>query len=240
MPVDFEGVQYLTFDCYGTLIDWERGILDAMSPILNRHGHSIDDGTLLERYAVFEAEIEAGEFSPYCEVLRGVVDRFGGWLGFLPSEEDRASFSASASDWPAFPDSRDALARLARRFRLVVLSNVDDDLFEGSNDRLGRPFYAVFTAGQIGSYKPDLRNFRYMIERLGGDPRPIVHVAQSLFHDIAPAREMGFQTVWVNRRRGMGGAGATPPAEARPNLEVASLEELVEFMEERSPTGGEG
>ena len=240
MPVDFDGVEYLTFDCYGTLIDWERGILDAMSPILKRHGHSIDDGTLLERYAAFEAEIEAGPFSPYREVLRGVVDRFGEWLGFVPSEEDRARFSASVSDWPAFPDSPDALARLARRFRLVMLSNVDDDLFEGSNERLGRPFHAVFTAGRIGSYKPDPRNFRYMIERLGGNPRTIVHVAQSLFHDIAPARGMGLQTVWINRRRGLGGSGATPPAEARPDLEVASLEELAEFVVERDPIGDGG
>jgi len=240
MPVDFEGVEYLTFDCYGTLIDWERGILDAMRPILKRRGHSIDDRILLERYAAFEAEIETGPFRPYREVLRRVVDRFGGWLGFVPSEEDRAKFSTSVGDWPAFPDSPTALADLRRRFRLVVLSNVDDDLFVGSNERLGSPFHAVFTAGQIGSYKPARENFRYMIEKLGGDPAKIVHVAQSLFHDVAPAGEMGMQTVWINRRRGMEGSGATPPADARPDLEMASLKEFVEFVEERKPIGDGG
>lgn len=225
---DFEGVEYLTFDCYGTLIDWEKGIAASLGFILERHGRLLPDPEILERFAAFEAEIESGPYVDYRTVLEHVVERFGLLLGFSPTAEDRTRFSGSVGEWPPFPDSRAALARLAERFRLVVLSNVDDDLFAATDERLGSPFHAVFTAQQIGSYKPDLRNFRYAIERLGGDPRRIVHVAQSLFHDIAPAGKVGLRTVWVNRRFGHEGTGATPRASARPDLEVSSLAELAE------------
>jgi 2-haloacid dehalogenase len=234
MRLDFKGIGYLTFDCYGTLIDWETGITHALQPILKRHGVSIADEALLTRYAAFEAEIEAGPYLPYRDVLKRIVDRFGQLLGFSPDETDRNAFSSSVAAWPAFPDSVDALKRLARTFKLVVLSNVDDDLFEGSNRRLGSPFHAVYTAQQIGSYKPDLRNFRYAIEKLGADKRQIVHVAQSPFHDIAPANELGLQSVWINRRHDAPGTGATPEATARPDLELRSLDALVAYVERRT------
>lgn len=228
--IDFEGVEYLTFDCYGTLIDWDKGITTSLQPILQRHDCAMPNTEILERYAAFEAAIESGPYVNYRTVLERVVDRFGDLVGFTPTVVDKEAFSTSVGKWPAFPDSREALARLADRFRLVVLSNVDDDLFSASDELLGSPFHAVFTAQQIGSYKPDVRNFQYAIERLGGVSDRIVHVAQSLFHDIAPARRLGLRTVWINRRHGLGGSGATPRTSSRPDVELTSMEELVELV----------
>jgi 2-haloacid dehalogenase len=230
--IDFKGVEYLTFDCYGTLIDWEKGITASLHPIFQRHDCAMPDAEILERYAAFEAAIESGPYVNYRTVLERVVDRFGELLGFAPTVEDKGAFSSSVGKWPAFPDSREALARLADRFRLVVLSNVDDDLFSASDELLGSPFHAVFTAQQIGSYKPDLRNFRFAIERLGGESDRIVHVAQSLFHDIAPARRLGLRTVWINRRHGLDGNGATPQSSSRPDVELTSLDELVRSIDD--------
>lgn len=235
MPIDFKNVTYLTFDCYGTLIDWEAGIIDALQPILNRHGHALDPQSLLESHAMFEAAIESGPYRSYRQVLSDVIDRFGVWLGFSPTDDDRAAFSGSVGLWPPFTDSKGALAELGRHFRLVALTNVDDDLFVGSDHQLGQPFHAVFTAQQIGSYKPSRTNFRYAIDRLGGDPMRIVHVAQSLYHDVAPASDLDLQTVWINRRSNQKGSGATPAATAKPDMEFPSLEALVAYLGRNLP-----
>jgi 2-haloacid dehalogenase len=219
----------LTFDCYGTLIDWERGIADALSPVLARHGHPLDDEAILERYALIESALEAGPYLSYREVLRRGLDALGAQLGFEPSEPERHVFGASVADWPAFADSRAVLARLKERYRLVILSNVDDDLFAASAARLGVAFDEVITAQQVGSYKPALRNFEAAIERVGPADR-ILHVAQSLFHDIAPARRVGLRAVWVNRRAGRPGSGATAPSDARPEAEVPDLRTLADLL----------
>jgi len=221
--------EFLSFDCYGTLIDWESGILNALRPILGRHGVAATNKRILECYAELEAEAEAGPYKPYREILGAVVDGFGRRFEFEPTEADRRSISKSVADWPAFNDSVEALARLATRFKLVVLSNIDDDLFVGSEVRLGSPFHRVLTAQQIGSYKPSLSNFRFAIDALGGDPTRIVHVAQSLYHDIAPANRLGLSTVWIDRRLGQEGSGATPPAEAKPTLEFPSMAALADY-----------
>ena len=212
--LDFDRYSHLTFDCYGTLIDWERGILAALRPILERHGE-------------LEAAAEGGPYQPYRAVLAAVVDGLGARLGFAPSPEERAAFAASVGDWPPFPDTVAALQALARRFRLVILSNVDDDLFAGSARQLGVDFAAVVTAQQVGSYKPDRRNFRFALARLGVPDEQVLHVAQSLFHDIVPAKELGLATVWVNRRHDRPGWGATPSATAQPDLEVPDLRTLA-------------
>jgi 2-haloacid dehalogenase len=219
----------LTFDCYGTLIDWERGIADALRPVLARHGRPLDDEMLLERYALIESALEAGPFLAYREVLRRALDAFGDALGFEPTPGEREAFGGSVADWPAFGDSAAALARLASSYRLVILSNVDDDLFAHSARRLGVPFHDVITAQQVGSYKPAVRNFEVAIERVGPRDR-MLHVAQSLFHDIAPARAMGLRAVWVNRRAGRPGAGATAPSDARPDAEVPDLRTLADLL----------
>jgi 2-haloacid dehalogenase len=219
----------LTFDCYGTLIDWERGIADALSPVLARHGHPIAEEALLERYALIESALEAGPYLPYREVLRRALDAFGARLGFEPTAAERDAFGASVADWPAFADAPAALGVLKTRYRLVILSNVDDDLFAASARRLGVEFDEAITARQVGSYKPTLRNFEVAIERVGPRER-ILHVAQSLYHDIAPARAVGLRAVWVNRRARRPGSGATAPSDARPEAEVPDLRTLANLL----------
>jgi len=221
--LDFKRFDYLTFDCYGTLIDWERGIVEALRPVLARHGVELSDDEILERFGTLESAVEKPPYKRYRDVLATVLDGFGEAFGFTPSAEERESFGGSVGDWPAFPDSPEALKLLSRRFKLVILSNVDDDLFALSAKRLEVEFSDVITAQQVGSYKPDLRNFRTMLERTGNQPERVLHVAQSLFHDIAPAKSLGLTTVWVNRRHDRPGFGATPPAEATPDLEVPDL-----------------
>jgi 2-haloacid dehalogenase len=181
---------------------------------------------VLARYAVHEAAAEAGPYLRYREVLaaglRGVADE----LGFGPTEAEIAAFSGSVVDWPAFPDSPVALARLKRRFRIGVVTNCDDDLFAASNRRLGVEFDWVVTAEQVGSYKPDERIFRATFERLGLPRERIVHVAQSLFHDHVPAKRLGLTTIWIDRRHDRPGGGATPPAEATPD---ATFPDMASF-----------
>jgi 2-haloacid dehalogenase len=225
--MNLDRFECLSFDCYGTLIDWETGLSSALRPILEAHEVSFDRDALLELFGRAETEIEAGPYRPYREVLKAVLSRLGEAFGFEPSRDELESFGGSAGSWPAFPDSGQALRALAERYRLIILSNIDDDLFRSSQQILGVEFDRVFTAQQIGSYKPARRNFEYLIQHAGAPKEAILHVAQSLFHDIVPAREMGLSTVWVNRRQGLPGFGATPPAEAEADLEVPDLRSLA-------------
>lgn len=225
--MNFDHYECLSFDCYGTLIDWETGILSALRPILETHAVSAGPDALLEFYGKAETEIEAGPYRPYREVLKAVLVKCGDAFGFAPSRNEVEGFCTSVMDWPAFPDSSEALRALATRYRLIILSNIDDDLFRFSQKILGVEFAHVFTAQQIGSYKPSHRNFEYLIRHAGAPRHVILHVAQSLFHDIAPAKEMGLSTVWVNRRQGLTGFGATPPAQAEPDLQVPDLRSLA-------------
>lgn len=225
--MDFDHFECLSFDCYGTLIDWETGIWSALRPILEAHDVEVSRDDLLTLYAKAETEIEAGPYRLYREVLKGVLSKMAGQLGFEPSQGELESFSLSVMNWPAFPDSPQSLRALAIPYRLIILSNIDDDLFGFSQKLLGVEFDHVFTAQQIGSYKPSPRNFEYLIQQAGVAQHKILHVAQSLFHDIAPAKDMGLPTVWVNRRQGLPGSGATPPAEATPDWTVPDLRSLA-------------
>ncbi|MCH8297316.1 MAG: haloacid dehalogenase type II [Chloroflexi bacterium] len=225
--MNFGHFECLSFDCYGTLIDWETGILSALRPILETHEVSAGHHALLELYGKAEAEIEAGPYRPYREILKEVLSRIGDVFGFEPSRKELESFSTSVMNWPAFTDSSQALRALATQYRLIILSNIDDDLFRFSQKLLGVEFDHVFTAQQIGSYKPSRQNFEYLIQHAGVPLNKILHVAQSLFHDIAPAKAMGISTVWVNRRQGLAGFGATPSAEAAPDATVPDLRSLA-------------
>lgn len=229
----FDRFEALTFDCYGTLIDWERGLLDALAPVLRRHGVTCADDRLLELFASFESEIEAGPYLPYREVLGRVTGRIGRALGFAPEAAERDHLAGTLPDWPPFPDTVEGLGLLARRYRLGIVSNVDDDLFAGSAQRLRVPFAAVTTAQQVGSYKPAPAHFHRSLEKLGLPVERVLHVAQSRFHDIAPARALGYATVWVNRRSGRAGSGATPEAGAVPDLEVPDLITLARLVAAR-------
>lgn len=221
--------QCLSFDCYGTIVDWEAGILAALGPVLARHGVSAPEAEQLRLFAEGEAALEAGPYRRYREVLGGVLGHIGVALGFAPSDAERHAFAESVGDWPPFDDSIEALTRLGRSHRLIVLSNVDDDLFAGTARRLGIAFDAVFTAERIRSYKPSPRNFDYLIEHAGVERSRILHCAQSLYHDIGPARAAGLATVWVNRQTGRQGS-ATPAADATPDATVGSLTELVGLL----------
>ena len=226
----FTTFDVLTFDCYGTLIDWETGIWQALQPILVHHGIAMGMDEALERYAAFESDIERGEYQAYRVVLRLVLEAFGKQHGFTPTPQELQQFSTSVKDWPAFADTPGALRALKTRYKLAIVSNIDDDLFTLSAPRLAVPFDWIITAQQAGSYKPSAANFHLALERIGAPQQAILHVAQSLFHDIAPAQALGMATVWVNRRHDKPGAGATPPAQARADLEVPDLQTLVDLM----------
>jgi 2-haloacid dehalogenase len=208
----------ITFDCYGTLIDWERGILAAIHEVLDKRGISPADDQLLEAFARFEAAAEAGPYLQYRAVLARALVGVAGELGVDPTPDEVERFSESVGDWPAFPDSVDALARLATRFQLGVITNCDTDLFARSNERLGVRFDWVITAEQLGSYKPNPRNFELALAQIGGPRSRHLHVAQSLFHDHVPAQAAGLRTAWIDRRHDRPGFGATPPAEATPDF----------------------
>jgi 2-haloacid dehalogenase len=226
--LDFGRVEALTFDCYGTLIDWEAGILAGLRRVLNPHGVAATDDELLEAYARAEADLEAGPYRRYREVLGEALRRVALGHGVETSADEMTAFGGSVGEWPAFPDSAAALARLAKRFRLGVITNCDDDLFALSNRRLGVAFDWIVTAQQVGAYKPDQRNFEVALERIRVPRERILHVAQSVFHDHVPARRLGLATVWIDRRRGRPGFGATPPAEATPDLMVRDMATFAE------------
>jgi 2-haloacid dehalogenase len=236
MPtIDFSDVEALTFDCYGTLIDWEAGLTAAFRSVLDAHGIAHDAEDVLTRYARHEAAAESGPYETYAEVLASGLRGVAAELGFEPTDDQVALFSRSVEDWPAFPDSTAALHKLKERFRLGVLTNCDDDLFAASNRRLGVEFDWVITAQQVGSYKPDERNFFVALARVGLPKDRLVHVAQSLFHDHAPAKRLGLTTVWINRRHDRPGSGATPTADASPD---ATYPDMASFAEAAVPGRG--
>ena len=224
--LDFDRFDALTFDCYGTLIDWEAGILAGLRPVLERRGVEVGDDELLEVYAAREAAAEAGPYARYRDILGRCLREVGAHFGIEPDLDELAAFGGSVPDWPAFPDSTAALAALKTRFRLGVITNCDDDLFARSAARLGTTFDWIVTAELVGAYKPDPRNFEVALERIGLPRERILHVAQSLFHDHVPAKALGFSTVWIDRRRDRPGFGATPPAKVVPD---ATFPDMASF-----------
>jgi 2-haloalkanoic acid dehalogenase type II len=235
MPLtDFEA---LSFDCYGTLIDWEAGLGAVLGRWAAARGLGLGAEQLLTLYGKHEAAAEAEHPTElYPEILARSFRALGAELGAEVSERDAGELAASVPDWPAFPDSHDALVRLGRRFALIILSNVDRASFARSEARLGVTFASVLTAEDIGSYKPSPCNFAALDEergRLGVAEGRLLHVAQSLFHDHAPAKAAGLPTVWINRRHDRPGWGATPaPASpVTPDWEFASMAALVAAVE---------
>jgi 2-haloacid dehalogenase len=232
----------LTFDCYGTLIDWERGILAALRPWTAAHRVEVGDEELLAAFGRAESRRQAAQpTAPYPEILAGVLGDLASELGTAASGEEAAAFAASVKDWPAFPDSAEALAYLQRHYRLVIVSNVDRASFRHSNAKLGVTFDAVVTADDAGAYKPAPNHFQLALAQLaeqGVAKDQVLHVAQSLFHDHVPAKRLGLKTMWINRRgdRAHGG-GATPPsAPVTPDGEVPTLAALAD-LHRRGRTG---
>ncbi|WP_020112915.1 haloacid dehalogenase type II [Rhodococcus sp. 114MFTsu3.1] len=204
----------LSFDCYGTLIDWEAGIAAVLAPWAEQVGLEMTDEELLLAYAENEARAEReNPTALYSTVLADAFRWTGEKLGKPVDDEWAAKLGSSVPQWPAFPDSTEALASLARDYKLIILSNVDREGFAGSNARLGVDFDAVITAEDVKAYKPAPNHFEALDGTLAdlGIPRDrLLHVAQSLFHDHVPAKRHGLPSVWINRRFDRPGWGATP------------------------------
>jgi 2-haloacid dehalogenase len=225
--LDFSRFEILTFDCYGTLINWEEGILRCMHRILAAHGKDTDDATILQLYGDFEARAEQGSYRRYREVLQSVVSQFGEQHGFIPTDAETRSLPDSLRNWQPWPDTISALRQLQKRFLLAIISNVDDDLFAATRPQLEVKFDEIVTAQQAGAYKPSLKIFELALSRIGVPAHRILHVGQSIYHDIVPAQSLGLSTVWVNRPSPRTGVGAVKRAVGQPELEVSSLAQLV-------------
>lgn len=228
--INFEQFEILSFDCYGTLIDWESGILNALKPILLNHAINISDQEILELFAQIESNQESSNYLNYREILKVVVQEFGKKLNFEPTEIELNVLPDSIQQWEPFSDTVEALKALKKRYKLTIISNIDDELFAHTAKKLGVKFDWVITAEQVKSYKPSLQNFEVALQRMGITPDRLLHVAQSIYHDVVPAKMMGIATVWVNRRKGQEGFGATTPANETPDLEVPDLKSLVSRM----------
>jgi 2-haloacid dehalogenase len=227
MPLDPDQYDALTFDCYGTLVDWAAGIASALQPVLHAHDVAIDDEELFRRYGQFERDVEAGDYLPYREVLRRVTRRFGDHFGFAPTNAEVDQFADSVGTWPLFDDTNEALRRFSAHFRLAVVSNVDDDLFHATARHIHVDFDDVITAEQMGTYKPDLDPFEAAFTRLGVPPNRLLHVAQSVYHDITPASRLGLSCAWVQRYDNR----FDPPApQSEPALTVPDLRHLASAL----------
>jgi len=225
--MDFSRLTTLSFDCYGTLIDWESGILPALRTVLGSHGQSLPDAAILELYGEFEAEAESGPYQSYRDVLQSVVRAFANRFHFQASSAEIQSLHESVRAWPPFSDTVPALRELQKRYKLVVISNIDDDLFAETRKHLDVEFDGVITAEQARSYKPSLNNFQMALRTLAISPDRLLHAAQSVYHDVVPARSLGISTVWVNRKSARPGIGAVRASAGQPDIEVPDLASLA-------------
>ncbi len=233
----------LTFDCYGTLIDWESGMVEALRPLTGRVGRPLTRNEILEAHAFHEASQQRQTPAKrYRDLLPIVFKRLAEQWGVCVAHEECAAYGRSVGDWPAFQDSPGALRYLKTFYKLVILSNVDNESFEGSRKRLQVEFDAVVTAEDTGSYKPDMRNFECMMERLsaglGGvkfGKQDILHIAESLFHDHKPANEFGLASCWIHRRHQDQGFGATmdPGGMPRFDFKFTSVAGLAQAHQEQ-------
>ncbi len=234
----------LSFDCYGTLIDWETGIATALQPLMALAG--VRPEAALDAFARHEHRLQSeAPGMLYRDLLAAVHAALAqDWNVAADSGADRR-FAESITDWPAFPDSAPALQYLKQHYTLAILSNVDHDSFRASNARLGVTFDLICTAQEIGSYKPDPANFRYLLARLaeqGIAQDQVLHVAQSLFHDHAPANAIGLTSAWIDRQHGSAGWGATgaPPPGVHYDFRFTSLEALAEAHRQASRPSASG
>lgn len=229
--IEFDKYEVLSFDCYGTLIDWESGLASELNLFLATHDIRIPEARILEIYGEIEAELEQGHFANYREILRGVIRELGVRLNFIPSSVEQDCLADSLCRWVPFPDTVQALQILKRNYQLAIISNTDNDLFARTNEHLKVEFNHVITSQSVGVYKPSFGIFRMAIAKIGVPANKIVHVAQSIYHDIVPAKKIGLTTVWVNRRRNTEGYGATPPLFGYADLEVPDLKSLISVIQ---------
>ena len=233
--MDWSRFEWISFDCYGTLIDWESGILGYLQPLLRDKACETSDSQLLNLYSELEPREQSGEYRPYRDVLAAVMRGLGAELHIQFSKSEIDGLAESIAGWKPFSDTVPGLRNLGTAFRLAILSNIDDDLFAVTAKHLDFPFDTVVTAQQARSYKPSRHNFELLLERLGVTKEKLLHAAESLYHDVAPARELGIATVWVNRRRGRA-AAASRLADVKPDFEVATIQQLARLALSRSAT----
>jgi 2-haloacid dehalogenase len=225
-------VRLITFDCYGTLIDWETGMLASLRSLL-RNRVKIEDDKLLELYGEIEVQLESGPYMVYRAVLGRAAEEIGRRLNAPISAADAQHFANSLRVWKPFPDTVDALHALAKHYKLAIISNIDDDLFADTQRLLRTSFEFVVTAQQVRSYKPSHNNFEEAMKRAqerGIARKEMLHAGQSLYHDVAPANALGLKSAWVNRRFDKSGSGATVPGNAKPSIKVNSMEELAKTL----------
>lgn len=238
---EFSQFLALSFDCYGTLIDWETGMSVALQEWANSVHLEVSDGHLLQLVSEIETVVQ-GERSPallYPEVLAEVLRRIGARLNARVTEDDAVRFGQTVGDWPAFPDSALALTRLGEHFRLIIVSNVDRASFASSNRRLGVTFDKIITAEDVGAYKPRAPHFEALfgsLSEMGLDRKDLLHVAQSLFHDHEPAQRYGLPSVWIDRGRDRAHFGATPATESviEPRWRFGTLEAFADAVESQA------
>jgi 2-haloacid dehalogenase len=229
--IEFGRFKALTFDCYGTLIDWDSGISDLVRPWLQDMQSAVPPDLVVSTFALMQARHQ--QVRPtllYPEVLRRSWRDIEEQFGWDESPERAEAFAHSVHIWKPFPDTIESLGYLSHSYKLGILSNVDNASIASTLKLLDVPFSAVVTAEDVKSYKPGLAHFEEAVRRFaasGIQKSEILHVAQSKHHDMIPGRQFGLTTVWVNRRYGKKGTGATLAASAEPDLTVNSLAELV-------------
>ena len=235
--LDFRRFEALTFDCYGTLIDWESGLIPILERWAERSGVKARGDALLEAFAKAEMQTEAEHPSMlYPDLLRVVMTRIADCFGVAHDYAAATELAESVGNWPAFPDSADALRSLKRRYKLAILSNVDRASFLRSNERLSVDFDLIVTAQDVGSYKPNTRNFETVLgglQAIGVVNDRVLHIAQSLYHDHVPAKKLGLASVWIDRRHARSGHGATVPPDASviPDAQYPSMRDFGEAVE---------
>ena len=237
-PAKLTQFKALTFDCYGTLIDWESGMIEALKPLTSKALRPLSKDEILEAHARHESAQQIQTPAKlYRDLLAVVYRRLAEEWGVQTSWSDCAAYGRSIRDWPAFADTAAALRYLKRHYKLAILSNVDNESFASSNEKLGVDFDAVYTAEDCGAYKPAPGNFDYMLsklETLGIEKGDILHTAESLFHDHSPANEIGLASCWIHRRHAQEGSGATMPLAHAPRCDFRfeSLKDMVEAHEQ--------
>jgi 2-haloacid dehalogenase len=222
--LDFSRFRAITFDCYGTLIDWETGLLAALRGILGSHAHNLSDAQIFEIYSEIEPQYE-NPYRPYRDVLAKVARAFAERLGFSITNMEAESLPQSLKHWLPFPDTNRALKKLGSKYKLAIVSNTDDALFAATARHLAVDFDEVVTAEQAQAYKPSAAPFQLALDRMGLSHRQVLHAGQSVYHDVLPAQALGMATVLVHRR----GFGATRRVAGQPDLRVPDLETLAEL-----------
>ena len=226
--INFNSVKIISFDCYGTLIDWRAGIIESLTPVLKKHNIMLSEHDIINLYSSFEAALQQSEYKEYKEILYLIVNKFGQELNFKPDQEDKYSLINSLKKWKPFSDTISSLKKLKRKYKLAILSNVDNDLFSYTAELLQIDIDLLITSQDTKSYKPSLQNFKHLLNLANiSNKDEILHVAGSKYHDIIPATELGLNTVFVNRYPGLTGLGIDSKIKA--SLEVADLTGLTEI-----------